>query len=411
MTFSVLQWNARGLRGHQDQLKNYLYNKPNPPDVVCIQETFLTDNAQVPIITGFNLIRKDCDFNEKGGLAIYIKMGLNYDVMDLGPIVNYEMQGIEIATVKGHLKIFNVYLSGSQSINKPDLLKKFPDKRTLIVGDFNGHNKVWGCTYTNERGKIIDEIITEKNLVILNTGQATYISPIKSDINSVIDLGLSTIDIALQMKHIVSNATMGSDHLASTIIIDEEIIIENNASMQLWKLEKANWRDYKEASNNTLTEEILDKEDIDVTYNNIVDCITDMANNSIPKKNLNKKKKTKELNDYMEFKKQESITKAILKTEAKNSWQEYCNGLTDQTKLGTVWNWSRRMNGVVNDTSIPILKKDGEVAENNLNKANMLAKTYASTSSSQNYNKKFLDYIKVNNFENNPDKIVNGNNK
>ena len=44
-------------------------------------------------------------------------------------------------------------------------------------------------------------------------------------------------------------------------------------------------------------------------------------------------KKTKELNDYLEYKKQEAIVKKTLKTEAKFSWQDYCSKLTDQTKL------------------------------------------------------------------------------
>src|ERR1043165_2921855 len=86
-------------------------------------------------------------------------------------------------------------------------------------------------------------------------------------------------------------------------------------------------------------------------------------------------KKTKELNDYLEYKKQEAVVKQTLKSEAKESWQNYCLELTDQTKLGTVWKWARRMNGVATYSSIPTLKQNDLVAETNIEKANLLANT------------------------------------
>src|SRR6218665_4200691 len=100
---------------------------------------------------------------------------------------------------------------------------------------------MWGCSQTNSRGNSIEEILIEKNLVIPNTGQATHITSRNSNINSAIDLSICSTDMTLNSRHVVTNNSLGSDHFASITIINEEIIIENNLSMQLWRLKKADW--------------------------------------------------------------------------------------------------------------------------------------------------------------------------
>jgi len=207
--------------------------------------------------------------------------------------------------------------------------------------------------------------------------------------------------------------------------------------MQMWKLNKADWKKYKESSNFAVTNDLLNNTSIEDNYNNIIQCITNLANDSIPSKNRNSKnnkkpkkfkplpywnnkckdaiykrnqyrnkmKKTRELGDFLRYKKQEAIVKQTLKTEAKNSWHDYCSTLTDQTKLGSVWNWARRMNGVSSYSSIPTLTNNSKIAETNLEKADILAESYANVSSSLNYSEKFLDYIKHNELENNPSEI------
>jgi hypothetical protein len=274
---------------------------------------------------------------------------------------------------------------------------------------------------------------------VLNTGQLTRIASKKSNRHSVIDLSITSQDLALNARHSVTNSNMGSDHYATITTVNEELLIEHNLSMHIWKLAKADWKNYKEISKVSFTADMLIEDNIDGSFDSIVECITSIANQSIPSKkypnrrNKNKKfrplpywndkcteaiynrnksrnkmTKTRELSDYLEYKKQEAIVKQTLKTEAKLCWQEYCSGLTSQTKLGSVWSWARRMNGIAAYDSIPTLKHDGLVAETNLEKANLLAKNYAKTSSTINYNQKFLNYIKDNNVKNNPQIITNG---
>ena len=44
----------------------------------------------------------------------------------------------------------------------------------MLVGDFNGHSKVWGCSETNDRGEIIEDVIAENDLCLLNEKKPIY---------------------------------------------------------------------------------------------------------------------------------------------------------------------------------------------------------------------------------------------
>ena len=44
----------------------------------------------------------------------------------------------------------------------------------MLVRGFKGHSKVWGYSDTNDRGEIIEGVITENDLCLLN--EKTYIS-------------------------------------------------------------------------------------------------------------------------------------------------------------------------------------------------------------------------------------------
>ena len=65
-----------------------------------------------------------------------------------------------------------------------------------IVGDFNAHSTLWGCTKVDRRGKIIEDLITKSNLCILNSASTTYVHPATGSV-SAIDLSMCSPDIFL----------------------------------------------------------------------------------------------------------------------------------------------------------------------------------------------------------------------
>ena len=91
----------------------------------------------------------------------------------------------------------------------------------MLVGDFNGHSKVWGCSETNDRGEIIEDVIAENDLCLLNE-KKTYISSY-SFRNLLCYRSISChSNIYLDFDWSVCDDLHGSDHFP--ILIKETII-------------------------------------------------------------------------------------------------------------------------------------------------------------------------------------------
>src|SRR5579872_4993572 len=84
----------------------------------------------------------------------------------------------------------------------------------------------------------------------------------------------------------------------------------------------------------------------------------------------------------------------MLSIISKEYWESYCSTLTSATKLGSVWKMARKMSGTETKQSIPNLVKDGLSYETNIEKANLLASTYAATSSNENRRPAFMAHKK-----------------
>src|SRR6218665_1234811 len=73
----------------------------------------------------------------------------------------------------------------------------------------------------------------------------------------------------------------------------------------------------------------------------------------------------------------------------KSSWRAYCSSLNDKTKVGKTWKAVRRMSGIKSRSSIPTLKKEGRVFEDNLSKAELFGKGFSEVSLTRNYSSEF----------------------
>ena len=72
--FSILQWNARGLKSHLNELKDYISQPGNYFDLLCLQETHLK-SAQNLDLLGYEAVRADRTDQKGGGVATFIKKG------------------------------------------------------------------------------------------------------------------------------------------------------------------------------------------------------------------------------------------------------------------------------------------------------------------------------------------------
>jgi len=160
MALTVLQWNCWGFQPHKHELERFLRETPVPPDVVCVEEIFLKASKN-PRVDGYSVYRQDSPQESVGGLAILLKIGINHTLLCLEEIEGLERQGIELCTDNGNLTIINVYISPNHVVNKEQINRLFPTRRSIIVGDFNAHSASWKDGKTNARGRVIEDIVQE----------------------------------------------------------------------------------------------------------------------------------------------------------------------------------------------------------------------------------------------------------
>ena len=76
-----------------------------------------------------------------------------------------------------------------------NLIPQLP-KPFIIMGDFNSHSNVWGCRDTDNKGRIIEDVINRNNLLLYNNKSFTYLHP-GTGTYSAIELTLADSSICL----------------------------------------------------------------------------------------------------------------------------------------------------------------------------------------------------------------------
>ena len=79
------------------------------------------------------------------------------------------------------------------------------------MGYFNSHHRLWGCIDTNDKGQIIEDFITNHDLVLLNDKSSTYLHPATGCYSSL-DLTICSPGIFPELTSKVCDDLHGSDH-------------------------------------------------------------------------------------------------------------------------------------------------------------------------------------------------------
>ena len=152
--------------------------------------------------------------------------------------LNTNLQAIVIkASLNKSITICSIYIPPNKRINQNDLenLSLQLPQPYIICGD--GHNELWGCSDTNDRGKILDNFIMENNLCLLNSNQHTYLHP-GSGSFIAIDLSLLHPSLYLDYEWKVCEDSHGSDHFPIIMYETEETDYDK---IPKWNFKKANF--------------------------------------------------------------------------------------------------------------------------------------------------------------------------
>jgi hypothetical protein len=57
------------------------------------------------------------------------------------------------------------------------------------MGDFNGHNPLWGSKTTTDKGKKLKDFLSQEGLYIFSDGTDTYLHPVNGSYSASFKIG------------------------------------------------------------------------------------------------------------------------------------------------------------------------------------------------------------------------------
>ena len=304
----IIQWNCRGLKTKFEEMC-VLQQKENPT-VFCLQETFLKteDNISLKGFNSYHHIHTDCQ-RPSGGSSIFVKSSCPQRKINL----NTELQAIAVsATFDREITICSIYIPPSFSLkieHLDSLLKQLPSPY-LLLGDFNGHNILWGNKGNNSRGELIENFITNNDICLMNDKSNTYMHYPTGSFSSI-DLSFCHPSLFLDFNWSVCKDQHHSDHFPIIIKSNTSTVEEHNPK---WKLNKANWEIFQSLCTDKITSENF--KDSSDPLSDFTSSLIDISSKCIPKNSTNPTKSNPWYNDEC---------KEAIKTrkEALNKFKKY----------------------------------------------------------------------------------------
>lgn len=213
---NIIQWNLNGFFKKQEEIK--LIIQKHNPQIICLQKTNFKDNftAYLKNYVGFSKNRNTPD-RANGGVTIYVKS--NFPTKKIKINGNLETIAIRIEHSEPFI-ICNIYLPNQTKLHLTEVenITRQLQKPYIIVGDFNSHNIIWGSNNTNQKGKTIEKLVQNENLVLLNDTSPTHVNLGNGNFSSI-DLSLSTLTLAQRLEFEVLPKIYSSDHIPIKIKI------------------------------------------------------------------------------------------------------------------------------------------------------------------------------------------------
>ena len=410
----IIQWNCRGIKPRYEEL--LLLLSLLGPSVFCLQETFLKtdDNFTFKGFNVYNHIHCDCA-TASGGSSILVKSSLPQREIKLK--TNLQAKAVSV-TLDKEITFCSVYIPPSfelRSEHLNSLLKQLPSP-FMILGDFNGHNLLWGSNDNDPRGELIEEFITHNDICLMNDKSKTYLDSGKGTFSSI-DLSLFHPSLYLDYNWSVCEVQHGSDHFP---IIIESIQNHDEDHNPKWKLNKANWDLFHTLCDESLTNTSLSESSHPIAT--FTSSLIRISEKCIPKTSTNPKKSNPWYNDDCKeaikqrkqtlsrfckiptnenlntYRNSRAKARRTIKSAKRKSWRTYVSKLNYKTPTKKVWDMVRKISGKTKTATYQHLNTNfnngSELASTKQDIADTLASQFCSNSSTSHYSKDFQKYKK-----------------
>ena len=397
MLNSFIQWNLQSYFTKFSEIKILL--REYMPVCMCLQETLIRRRQAFPpsqydIVTS-KVTRED---GYERGAAILVNKLIRYELIDLQ--TQLQATTIKIHTNKSYT-VCSLYLPHMEV--GYDALASLIDQLQppfVIMGDMNARSTLWQDTQTNERGRIFERLVLDKDIIIMNNGTPTHYSRATGS-KSVIDLTICSSDCCLDFEYSVSDELHGSDHYPIQLGFVQTQM--NTNRYQTFNTEKANWEMFNRI---TAVDSTYDIKDTDEVCDIITATIINAAGKCIPRtsnrmrrppvpwwnkqcddakrertraERAMKRRNTPETRTR--YSRARAICKQVFDRARKKSWKDYVSGINSYTNINEVWKKVKKLSGKYKIAPAPILKKeDGTMIRDQQEVAEMFAEHIASIS-------------------------------
>ena len=411
----IIQWNCRGIRPRYEEL--LLLLTLLRPSVFCLQETYLKpeDTFTFKSFNTYNHIHSDC-LRASGGSSILVHSSCPQREINL----KTDLQAVAVSvTLEKEITLCSIYIPPSFAL-RPNhlnsLLQQLPSP-FMLLGDFNGHNVLWGSKDNDPRGDLIEDVITQNDICLMNDKSNTFLDSGKGTL-SALDLSLCHPSLYLDFDWSVCEDQHGSDHFP--IVIESIKTLEEDHNPK-WKLNKANWDLF-----HTLCDESLTTTSLSDSTDRIADftsSLIDISEKCIPKTSTNPKKSNPWYNDdckeaikqrketlsrFCKFPTKDNLNtyrvfrakaRRTIKSSKRKSWRAYVSNLNYKTPIKKVWDMVRKISGKSKSASHQHLNTNfngGAETKATTKKdiADTLGDAFSTNSANRNYSKEFQNYQK-----------------
>ena len=350
-------------------------------------------------IPNYHVIMKDRENPGRGvggGVAILIREDIKFNQLDTSEF-DEEFLAISFESDKRKIALATIYNPPGTSPSVENfkfILNKYPD--SIFMGDYNSKHEFVGCKKYNKEGDILFTILEERNLIVTNDGTPTHYTNTSSDI---LDLFIVSRSIATKVDTCTVGLDVGSDHMPVHLVINSSKIAGQNQRETL-NHEKTDWVKLRKIINKNLTlTDAITPAEIDETVNNIANIIKTALDKSCPKskvkdmyffiseetsKSIKLKRKIRRIaqkTNKAEHKNLANRLKILASKAVQNDkatwWQTKTQEIDSAKNSKSLWQNFHKISGKTAQagTNNPVIKKDGNPTENDLEKANAFAET------------------------------------
>ena len=404
----VLHFNVQSATSKKIDIEQVAYDEQL--DIIMLNETFLKPNKQFKL-KGYTIHRHDRSRAGRGGVCICVRNTIPCLVESKSPS-NSIIEWITIRLPKilpngEDLHVVSVYNPPSTEITEETMRKIVNHANTIIAGDLNAHNSLWGSSETDQYGSALETVASELELQIHHTEAPTYAPFHRSDYASTIDLVITSNASTVCIGKPTALHSPRSDHLPVLFTVECKPINRQHQST-ITKC-KTDWDKFKEEAKKILQplidKQINTKDDIDGVAEQLKTRITEAIDKStstinvksyqtqvLPRRIVALIKEKRRLQRSLLVTRSPETTRQInqlseqikkqVAEHKQDKWREFCNELNQHRSSDSVL-W-RKISSIENANTqkpprCPILKMEDEIVATPLEVANAFAEQLKQT--------------------------------